>query len=417
MNGGVAILVASRDPLVHGLGAALQAQGIRAETIGDYAGAVACLETLSPVAPSAQAKTNLVAVIDGDLPVEVAFDVYRLLRTPGDVPTLILVGPGTPRDVLVGPNRPSLEEHVAKPVGVEELVLRVKALMLRAGYRLPEPGRAEGAKGVGLRWGCAAIVCSAKGGAGKTLVSLNLAVGLRHLFQLNTLLVDADLCFGDVAVLLNISSDKSIFDACAGEEVDLHALRSSVVVHSCGLSVLLRPPDLSMAERLDPALVVKAVQSCQAVFDFVVVDTHSALDELNLQLFEAADRILLVCTPEMSAVHNTARLIEIAQVVGFADKLALFINRADSGIRLSALQESFSIPISGTIPSAGRLVVEATNLGVPLLIHDSQWSEQLTRDFVGIVSLVAGRPLPEGAPAKTEGKSRRMFLPLGKKVD
>lgn len=286
MNDGVAILVASRDPLVQGLGAALQAQGIRAETFGDYAGAMACLETWSPVAPSAQAKTNLVAVIDCDLPVDVAFDVYSLLRTPGDVPKLILVGPGTPRDVLVGPNRPSLDEYVAKPVGVEELVLRVKALMLRAGYRLPEPGRAEGqeqAKGVGLRWGCAAIVCSAKGGAGKTLVSLNLAVGLRHLFQLNTLLVDADLCFGDIAVLLNISSDKSIFSACAGEEVDLHALRSSVVVHSSGLSVLLRPPDLPMAERLDPALVVKAVQNCQAVFDFVVVDTHSALDELNLQ--------------------------------------------------------------------------------------------------------------------------------------
>jgi Flp pilus assembly CpaE family ATPase len=141
------------------------------------------------------------------------------------------------------------------------------------------------------------------------------------------------------------------------------------------------------------------------------VDTHPSFDELNLQVLDVVDRILVVCTPEISTTHNTSRFLEVAQVLDYAHKLTLVLNRSNSGVRIDAMESTLGLPISATIVSAGRAVVDAANQGMSMFTKDPQMGEQVTRDLAHLVELVAGRSAPgvKGEAKKVEG---RRFFPL-----
>ena len=88
--------------------------------------------------------------------------------------------------------------------------------------------------------------------------------------------------------------------------------------------------------------------------------------------------------------------------LGISNKLALVLNRANSGIRLAALEEQLGMPIAGTVVSAGRAVVEAANHGVSLFDQDPSEEAEVTRDMGRLVELVAGQPRPSSANGQRE---------------
>ncbi|MDQ3812277.1 MAG: hypothetical protein M3336_18500, partial [Chloroflexota bacterium] len=224
-------------------------------------------------------------------------------------------------------------------------------------------------------------------------------------YRSRTLLVDADLWFGDVGVLLNLSSSRSSFDVCGAEEPDLFALPKAVVQHSSGAAVLLRPPDPLCVEKLKPRSFLDAIERYRSAYEHVVVDTQSSLDELNLDLLEAATGILLVVTPEMGALHNTARFLGLAERLRFKDKLLLILNRANSGIGLEALERTLGMPVTGGVVSAGRMMLDAVNEGTTLFAMDPSRRERISQDLAAIVERVAGREQP--APAGREQQRGR----------
>jgi hypothetical protein len=114
-------------------------------------------------------------------------------------------------------------------------------------------------------------------------------------------------------------------------------------------------------------------------------------------VLDVADRILVVCTPEISTTHNTSRFLEVAQVLDYAHKLTLVLNRANSGVRMDAMESTLGLPVSATIVSAGRPVVDAANQGMALVTKDPRRQEQVTRDLGRLIDLVAGRAAPEVA--------------------
>ena len=61
---------------------------------------------------------------------------------------------------------------------------------------------------------------------------------------------------------------------------------------------------------------MKAIERYRSLYEHVIVDCAATLDELNLDLLEAATRVLLVVTPEMGALHNTARFLGLAEMTG-----------------------------------------------------------------------------------------------------
>jgi pilus assembly protein CpaE len=171
---------------------------------------------------------------------------------------------------------------------------------------------------------------------------------------------------------------------------EIESLKQILVHHSSGVDVLQRPPDLGINEVLRRDPLVKALPIYRTAYDFVMVNMGSSLDEMNLQILDIADVILLVTTPEVTAITNTARFLEVARRVGYDRKLRVVLNRANSGINVATIEETLDCKVACRLVSDGRAAVGSANEGVPLLIGDPEARLPLTQGVVSIVEQLAG---------------------------
>jgi Flp pilus assembly CpaE family ATPase len=383
------VLLISSDPDIQQVATMLLAEGITCRSASSSRGLERAL---------AGTKGRCVGVLDAELLADPNFGDAEPLERLRGMPLLVLLAHESSTNRIADGLGGNGEEHARKPIAAPVLALRIKALILTAGLELPTPTANSAAQHGSIEpddpRGQLTVVFSAKGGSGKSTIAAHLAAGLASLYSLRTLLVDANLWFGDLGVLLNLNSTRSSFDVCGTQDPDLFALPKAVVPHDSGTSVLLRPPDPLSVEKIEPRNFVEAVDRYRYLYEHVIVDCASSLDELNLDLLEAATRILLVITPEMSALHNTARFLGLAERLGSSEKISLVLNRSNSGISTADLSRMLDMPVACSVVSAGRLMLDAVNGGTTLFAMDPTRQERITQDLAAIVALVARRENP-----------------------
>jgi pilus assembly protein CpaE len=250
-------------------------------------------------------------------------------------------------------------------------------------------------------------VFSPKGGAGRTTIATNLALALQKETGGRVCLVDANLQFGDVGVLLNLNpKNRSMMDAVDGGEPDAEITNSVVIDHSTGIRVLLAPPSPEGADLVTPAYLRRMVDHLRESHDFVVVDLPSALNDHSLGIMDAADQIVVLTALEITTIKNVRLFLEVADQLEYdRSKIRLVVNRSDSaqGIRIADVEASIRRSIDGTIVSDGRLAVLAVNRGVPFVVSHPDGA--LSRDITKLARTLAG----DAIAAKDRPNKRGLF--------
>src|SRR3990170_5799571 len=235
-------------------------------------------------------------------------------------------------------------------------------------------------------------VFSPKGGVGRTTLATNLALAIKRETNQRVALLDANLQFGDVGVLLNLNpKNKSMLDAVEGGEPDKDILESVMIDHSTGIRVLLAPPSPEGADLVTPAYLRKMVEFLRESHDWVIVDVPAGLNDHSLGMLDAADQILVVAALEITTIKNVRLFLEVADQLDYErSKLRLVINRSDAsqGIRIGDVEASIRRPIDGSIVSDGRLAVLAVNRGVPFVVSHPEAA--LSRDIAKLARTIAG---------------------------
>ncbi|HEU4850293.1 MAG TPA: response regulator [Terrimesophilobacter sp.] len=248
-------------------------------------------------------------------------------------------------------------------------------------------------------------VFSPKGGAGRTTIAANLAIALMKETEGRVCLVDANLQFGDIGVLLNLNpKNRSMLDAVEGGEPDPDIIESVVINHSTGVRVLLAPPAPEGADLVTPPFLRKMLDHLKATHDYVVVDLPSGLNDHSLGVMDAADQIVVVAALEITTIKNVRLFLEVADQLEYdRSKIRLVINRADTaqGIRIGDVEASIRRPIDGTVVSDGRLAVLAVNRGVPFVVSNPEGA--LSRDLLKLARTLAG----EGPSASEKQNAKR----------
>jgi pilus assembly protein CpaE len=224
-----------------------------------------------------------------------------------------------------------------------------------------------------------------KGGTGCTTVAVNTAIALQRLVGdgEKVALLDSNLQFGDVGVMLNLRPNRSIADlAQHAEELDRDLLSTVMTAHGSGVKVLLAPPRPEAAESLlssqepeskngRPAIEA-ILDTMRGDFDIVVADMWSWVDDLSLILFDTAALIILVVTPDIPAIKSARLFLELATKLDYTgEKLLLVVNGSDrkGGLQVQQI-ESAMMPVTAEIPFDERAALSAANHGVPLVVRD-----------------------------------------------
>jgi pilus assembly protein CpaE len=268
---------------------------------------------------------------------------------------------------------------------------------------LPSAGGADDALGLGR----VITVSSTKGGSGKSVVATNLATALARRTSRPVVLVDADLQFGDVAVMLRLVTPHTLVDAVSAQgRLDAQFLQSLLVRHEpSGLLVLPAPLEPSFAERVSGADMTRIIEILRSFCGFVVIDTPAQFSDVVIALIERSDDILMVAGLDIPNIKNTKlglqtlRLLEVGE-----EKLTLLLNRADSKVQLDVAEVERTLGLrAGCLVPSDVAVPQSVNKGVPVVL-DAPRSE-VARAFELLAERFAGAAV---SPAPVR-KGRSLF--------
>jgi pilus assembly protein CpaE len=356
-----------------------------------------------------------VAILDGESDFDTSLEYYALLRDGGrQIPALMVLSPRALDRLSVGPSRAMVEdEFFTRPYSAESIRWRVEAMCIRSITIDDGSGpiiQSGPEMGDWQKRATVVAVFNPKGGVGKTTVATSLASALQINHHQRVLLVDADTVTGHVTTSLGLEQVRTVADSWR-DQVEGNPPESLVEissVHTSGMSVVALTSSPMNTEILEPDRVGDAIMAARRGYDFVIVDLHPSYSQLNLAVFERADRILVPVTPDVPALRAAVQLRDVGTELGFADKLALVVNRANSGVSVADMEKTVGMPALALIRSGGLLFVKAANEGRTVI--EMYPRERISEDFNALAELVLGTaPTPSTGVAPALKAGFRLF--------
>ncbi len=317
-------------------------------------------------------------------------------------------------------------DYLTKPASADELVNTI--------HRVFEMGKTQ-VGGVGTREAEAArrqpveereqrekartvVFFSPKGGTGCTTIAVNAAVALQEQLgdERRVALLDGNLQFGDVGVMLNLRPDRSMADlADRVQELDRDLLSSVMSAHGSGVKVLLAPPRPEAGESLLANPVEEGSQSAiEAImdrmrddFDVIVADTWSWVDDVSLTLFDAASLIVLIVTPDIPAVKSARLFLELTDKLDYGvENIVLVVNGTGQRGSLQVGQiEKAMMPVTAEVPFDERSALAAANRGVPVVVRDR--NRPMAKAIIRLSETIHERLLAPEEEEEEEAKGRK----------
>src|SRR5215470_3786790 len=245
-------------------------------------------------------------------------------------------------------------------------------------------------------------VFAAKGGCGKTTLATNIAIALAAGGARKVGLLDLDLAFGDVAIMLQLVPERSIADAVGlGDQLDETAVRALLTPYAPGLDTLLAPAGPAEAERVTQGLVADILRLARGMFDFLVIDTAPMFTDHVLTALDASHVHVLLTTPDIPALKNLRITLDTFDLLELPKHSRLVVlNRSDAKVGLTAsdIERVIRVPIQAHVPSS-RDVPVSINRGVPIMVDNPQHPvSKAIRDFsLGrLMSPIIGEPAARG---------------------
>lgn len=214
-------------------------------------------------------------------------------------------------------------------------------------------------------------VFSTKGGVGKTFVSINLAASLAKNPEKRVILVDLDLDFGNAALALNLYPKFTIMDVIDNiRHMDSDMIESYLIPHESGIKVLPANLQPNMNDFINAEHIHVILEALRESFDYVVVDMPGRFVETIMPALALADQLLVITTPELSAVRNIKVMLVTLKDLNFPQsKIRIVLNKEDfrGQIKKNDVETALNKKVDAAIGLDYRRVLSSLNRGVPLV--------------------------------------------------
>lgn len=207
--------------------------------------------------------------------------------------------------------------------------------------------------------GTVIAVASGKGGVGKTTTVVNVGDWL-HADGESVIIVDGDLGMPNLATLLSVEPEVTIHTLLTGDT----AIRDAETTTEDGLAVLGGEGSIDAYADADPTEFGRVLSALADQYEYVIVDTGAGLSYESLLPLGLVDEVVLVSSPDESAVHDTKRTVEFARTVD-AEIRGVVITRVRASTDPLAIGETLGTDVLGVVPE-DPVVAESTAAGKAL---------------------------------------------------
>jgi septum site-determining protein MinD len=237
-------------------------------------------------------------------------------------------------------------------------------------------------------------ITSGKGGVGKTTATANLGVALALLGQ-RVVTADADIGLRNLDVVMGLEN-RVVYDIVNVVE-GVCRLRQALVKDK-RLSELYLLPAAQTRDKsaVSPEDMVQVCEQMRNDYDFVLIDSPAGIEQGFRNAIAPANEVLIVTTPEVSAVRDADRIIGLVEAEG-KGPARLIINRikpemVKRGDMLDTgdIIEILAIDLIGIVPEDEAIII-STNKGVPVALDDK---EQAGLAFRNIARRLLGEEVP-----------------------
>ena len=214
------------------------------------------------------------------------------------------------------------------------------------------------------------VVTSGTGGVGKTTTSANVGTGLASLGK-KVVLIDTDIGLRNLDVVMGLENRivYNLVDVVEGNCRIKQALIKDKRYPSLYLMPSAQTRDKSS---VNPGQMIKMIAALKEQYDYIILDCPAGIEQGFQNAIAAADRAIVVTTPEVSAIRDADRIIGLLEANDF-NKIDLVVNRVRNDLikrgdmmSIDDVVDILSIPLLGFVPDDENVVI-ATNQGEPLV--------------------------------------------------
>lgn len=239
------------------------------------------------------------------------------------------------------------------------------------------------------------VVTSGKGGVGKTTVTANLGAGLAKI-GFKVVLVDTDIGLRNLDVVMGLEN-RVVYNLVDVVEGNCRLRQALIKDRTYPNLSLLATAQMCDKSAVSPEQMTKLVEQLKEHFDYVLLDCPAGIEQGFRNAIAAADRAIVVTTPEVSAIRDADRIIGLLQSCEHEIKpIELIVNR----LRMDMIERGDMMSVDDVIEILGadligyipddEMVVVATNNGETLIEKESVAGEA----FRNISNRVAGNEVP-----------------------
>ncbi len=281
-------------------------------------------------------------------------------------------------------------DYLAAPITAVALSASIRAIQDQQATR---ERRLSGERGDRLGPGGTIITLfGAKGGIGKTTIATNLGTALCRETGESVVIVDMDTRFGDVAVMMDMPSERTVTEAARDhDKLDRANIRDYLHTHPAGVSILPAPQSPADWEMIGTEQIEKIVRVLAQTFNYVILDTPGTFNEVVGISLELATVVLLITSMDVASIKDTVMTLNMLRAWAFPEeKIKLLVNHSNiaNSIRDVDIARTLDYEIFWQIPFDAA-VSRAGQIGQPVILSSprskvSQNLAELARAIGGV---------------------------------
>ncbi|MEK6847363.1 MAG: cell division ATPase MinD [Nanoarchaeota archaeon] len=191
-------------------------------------------------------------------------------------------------------------------------------------------------------------ITSGKGGVGKTTTAINLGTALNS-FGKEVIIIDANLTTPNVGLHLGAPIvPVNLNHVMQGKA----KVTDAIYEHESGTKII--PSSLSIKElrKINPEKLKEITKKLRGLADFVILDSAAGLGEEATKSMEAADELIIVTNPEITAVTDALKTVKLAQELGKSVKgvVVTRVSGDKNEMSISNVREMLDVPVLGVVP-------------------------------------------------------------------